>query len=438
MGSAAQAGSISSARAWATVAVLSILYFVSFVDRAILALVVGPLKADLGVSDVQLGVLFGPAFAIFYAVLGLPFARVADRGNRRRLVIVGALLWGLCTLASGFAHAYWLLVVLRAGLAIGEATLTPAAYSLIGAMFAPERRMQAASVYSAVGIAGVSGAYMLGALVIGSVESAGGGSGHACGFSVWQVVFFVVGAPAILGALLFAGVAREPTRSDAATRNDLAAVWLHIREHGAMYPLLFAGAGLLQTIGYSYAAWGPEFLHRTFGLRMQGAGIAFGVSGMFGATLGTLIVPAIARAWQARGRHDAIAVAALCAAVVGGVGAVASPLLASVNSFMLCYVVTTFGLFGASTGLVVAMQDIAPLHMRATLVAMLLLCMTLLGGVVGPPSVAALSGHLAASGDRLGEAVSWVSAGAAALAIVSLACARGPLAEYMRGQSSLR
>lgn len=155
-------------RAWWTVALLSALYVLSFIDRLILALLVSPLKAGFGVSDVQLGLVFGPAFGVFYAVLGLPLARVADRGDRRRLIITGVLLWGFATIASGFAGTFALLIVLRIGLAIGEAALTPAAYSMIGDLFAPHRRTLAASIYSGIGNAGAFASFILGSMVIRS------------------------------------------------------------------------------------------------------------------------------------------------------------------------------------------------------------------------------------------------------------------------------
>jgi predicted MFS family arabinose efflux permease len=126
-------------RAWMTLCLLGLLYLVSFVDRFILALLVQPLKQDLGISEVQLGLLFGTAFALFYALLGLPFARLADRYDRRRLILAGAVLWSLSTIASGFANSYGWLVLLRVGLAIGEAALTP------GGFFADRRPVSLSS-----------------------------------------------------------------------------------------------------------------------------------------------------------------------------------------------------------------------------------------------------------------------------------------------------
>lgn len=429
----AASGAISARRAWAMVIALSALYFVSFVDRAIIALVVQPLKADLGVSDIELGLLFGPAFAIFFALLGVPFARAADLGDRRRLVAAGALLWGLCTVGSGFVNAYWLLVALRVGLAIGEAALTPAAYSLIGAMFPPSERIRAASIYSAIGVAGVSGAYIVGGQLVGAAERVGFGTAAApIDIALWQIVLIAAGLPAVAGALLFWAIAREPKRAGAADMGaSLKELGAHVRASGTMYPLLFLGAGIIQAITYSYAGWGPEFLRRTFGMGMESAGMSFGLSGLIGASLGALLAPNAARWLQARGRNDAIALVASVCALVGALASVGASLANGPAQFFPLYCLANLGLFGASTGLVVAMQVIAPLRMRATLVAMLLLCMTLLAGLLGPPVVAIASTALSPSGDRLGEALAMVGVGAGGAGVLLLWAARGAVARHM-------
>ncbi|WP_338425810.1 MFS transporter [Sphingopyxis kveilinensis] len=419
-------GSGGTRHAWGVVAILSFLYFMSFVDRAILALVVSPLMAEFAVSEVEIGLLFGPAFAIFYAALGLPCALIADRGNRRRLVVVGVLLWALCTIASGLAHAFWLLVVLRIGLAIGEAALTPAAYSLIGDMFSPVRRVRAASFYSAVGIAGAAGAYLVGALAIDLVER---GALAAFGeLETWRAVFFVVGVPAVLGGLLFAAIAREPDRTAVpANPHARANVIDHLAQHRLMYATLFCGAGILQAVTYGYAAWGPEIARRSYGLPIQQAGAIFGMAGLVGAVLGTLIAPALAAMWQARGRRDAIAIVAIAAATVGGAAAALGPLMPTAGLYTLCYALASFGLFGASTGLLVALQVIAPQAHKGTLVAILLMAMTLLGGVLGPPSVALFAPRLGG----LAPSLSALSIAATIAGISLLLGARRPLAHYL-------
>lgn len=420
--------SATTVYAWTTVALLSFLYFVSFIDRVILALLVQPLKADLGLTDLQLGVLFGPAFAIFYALVGLPIARVADRGWRVGLIAVGALTWGVCTVASGLVNSYAALVALRIGLAIGEASLTPATYSLIGALFPSERRVLAASIYSAVGIAGASASYVLGAIVIQfSAIHPLVIAGEAV--STWRLVFFIVGLPPIVGAFVLILLVREP-QSERPSSNKLDSIRNVFRSHAAMYIPLFCGAGLLQATNAAFAAWGPEHLRRDLGWAIDKAGTFYGLTGLVGAAAGVLIVPAAARLWQARGHKDSVISAALLSGAVGGFAAAAAPMASDAGTFLALSALGAFGLYGSSTGLVVAMQILAPAEARATLVAILVLCITLLGQAIGPPAVPMLSDHFVA-GDGLGQAMTSVAVAASVIGLAILASARKPVRRYL-------
>jgi len=406
-------GAASSPRAlggaWWAVALLGLLYVLSFVDRVILALLVAPLKADLGVSDLQLGLLFGPAFAVFYALLGLPIARLADRGNRRNLIVAGVLLWGLATVASGFAGTFWLLMALRIGLAVGEAALTPSAYSLIGDLFPPEQRARAASVYSAAGMAGASGAYILGAMVVQGVGAAAT-AGHAFPLSAWQLVLVIVGAPSLLCGLLFAMTVREPPRMQATeTTPGLGEAAAYLRTRARLFIGLFAGAGLTQAVGYAHSAWGPELLRRQFDLSIQQAGYAFGLAGLVAGLSGTLAAPQLTRILEWRGRRDAIALSSMICVALGGSFAVAAPLQSSATTFLVFHACGAFFLVGAANNVIVSLQTLAPGRMRATFVALVLMCITLLGLGIGPTAAAAISSSLDPAGGALGPALSMLA-----------------------------
>ncbi len=391
--------------AWWAVALLGLLYVLSFVDRVILALLVAPLKADLGVSDLQLSLLFGPAFAVFYALLGLPIARLADHGDRRKLIIAGVMLWGAATVASGFVGTFWLLLALRIGLAMGEAALTPAAYSMIGDLFPPERRALAASIYSATGMAGASGAYILGAAVVQAVDSAAL-AGHALPLASWQLVLVIVGAPSLLVGLVFALTVREPPRTQAEQGAPGAReIATYLRARARLFGGLFLGAGLTQAVGYAYSAWGPELLRRQFDLTIQQAGYAFGLTGLLAGFGGTLAAPRLTRILERRGRRDAVALGSMACVAVGGSLAVAAPLQSSAIAFLAIHAASAFCLVGAANNVVVALQSLAPGRMRATFVALLLMCITLLGLGIGPPAAAAISAALDPEGQALGSAL---------------------------------
>lgn len=384
---------------------MSALYVLSFVDRVILALLVTPLEADLKVSDVQLGLLFGPAFAVFYAVLGLPIARLADRGNRKTLIVAGVMIWALATIASAFAGAFWVLVSLRIGLAVGEAALTPSAHSMIGDLFPTRRRGLAASLYSAAGMAGASGAYILGAAVVRGVGELHAGA-IASSFGAWRLVLIAVGVPSLLTGLLFAATTREPARPhvkvEAPTSLEAARF---LARRPRLFGGLFLGAGLLQAIGYAYAAWGPELIHRRFGWPIQQAGLVFGLAGLAAGFGGTLLAPLITRALVRRGQAQAVGLTSMAAAAVGGGLACAAPLQADPRAFLLIFAAASFCLTGAANNVLVAMQVLAPERMRATFVALLLMCITLLGLGAGPSVTALISSLLDPGGGDLNLAL---------------------------------
>ncbi|NBU24402.1 MAG: MFS transporter [Gammaproteobacteria bacterium] len=157
--------------AWYVVAVLGLANCVSFIDRLILSLLVQPIKADLGISDTAFSLLAGAAFAIFYCVVGLLIARWADRYSRKWIVTTGIVLWCLMTSLAGTARSFAQLFLYRIGVGVGEATLSPSAYSLLAGYFPPQRLALAVGVFSAGVTAGTGLAYLLGGSAIGWVTA---------------------------------------------------------------------------------------------------------------------------------------------------------------------------------------------------------------------------------------------------------------------------
>ena len=137
--SAANQKHINSSSAWVMVSLMMVAYIFSFVDRYILGLLIEPIKADLNLTDTQIGLLLGPAFAIFYATMGLPLGYLADRSKRITIVSIGIFVWSLATAASGFAQKFWHLFLARMMVGVGEATLSPCALSIINDSFPPEK-----------------------------------------------------------------------------------------------------------------------------------------------------------------------------------------------------------------------------------------------------------------------------------------------------------
>jgi len=201
-----------SGYAWYALFVLVLVYIVNFVDRQILSILVGDIKRDLGVSDAQIGFLYGTAFAVFYALFGIPLGRLADSWYRGRLMAMGLALWSSMTALSGFANSFALLATARIGVGIGEASASPAAYSMISDSFPKERRATALSIYSSGLYIGGALSLPIGGLVVSRWTAAWPDPATApLGLAGWQAAFLTVGIPGLLLALWVLTL-REPLR----------------------------------------------------------------------------------------------------------------------------------------------------------------------------------------------------------------------------------
>ena len=194
---------------------------------------------------------------------------------------------GLSTVASGFAAAFWMLIALRIGLAVGEATLTPSSHSLAGDLFPPHQRALAASIYSAAGMAGSATAYIVGAAVLQLANQLPQIGVHLP-LSTWRFVLVAVGAPSLLLGLLFGLTVKEPPRGSGGSASRVGDVLRDLRANARGLGGLIAAAGFTQVVCYAYIAWGPELLRRTYGWSIPHAGYAFGLAGLFAGADGVL------------------------------------------------------------------------------------------------------------------------------------------------------
>ncbi|MBL8629221.1 MAG: MFS transporter, partial [Rhodospirillaceae bacterium] len=201
----------SPAKAWWAMVVLFLAYTLSFIDRTILALLVEPLRRDLGLSDTEISLLHGLAFAIFYSTMGVPIAVLSDKRSRRLIIGVGVFFWSLMTVLCGVATSFWKLFAARLGVGVGEATLGPATYSLVADLF-PEHLRGKAMGFFATGIhVGAGLALIVGGAIVGMAAGVGEIETAVGTFRSWQLVFFIVGAPGLIIALLCATMI-EPKR----------------------------------------------------------------------------------------------------------------------------------------------------------------------------------------------------------------------------------
>ncbi|WP_048308017.1 MFS transporter [Halomonas sp. PR-M31] len=260
---------------------LALIYVFSFIDRNVIAIVIEPIKQEFGASDTVMGLLTGIAFALLYALLGVPLGRMADRGaNRRNMVAICCGLWSLATMACGMAQQFWQLLLARMTVAVGEAGGMAPSVSMVADLYPKERRSLAMSLFMMGPHLGLLVAMML-----------GGWLAQTYG---WRTTFVVFGAPGLLLALLLLTITREPRRGayDApgitqATEASLSGqIRSLLRIRG--FTLLCLGCGLAGVAGYGYGIWAPTFLLRSHGLTLAQAGLLFGFASGLSAMAGAL------------------------------------------------------------------------------------------------------------------------------------------------------
>lgn len=357
-------------------------YTSSHVDRNIVGILIEPLKADLGLSDTQLGFLSGIAFALFYATLGIPIAIWADRSNRRNIIAWSVAIWSAMTAVCGLAQNFWQLALARIGVGIGEAGSSPPSHSMLSDLYPKEQRSSAMSIYAL----GVYFGIMIGFLVGGFVADQWG----------WRAAFFVVGLPGLLIALLvrytmvepprgFADGVPPPPRGKVDIKKGFAVLWrVRTSRH------VVVGVTLTALVGYGTIVWNPAFLIRNHGLTATQVGLflgpVMGIIGGLGAYVGGMLADKLAArdmAWNAW--------------IVGLAKLIAVPFVVAFymidNTFwaLVAYCPAVFlGAFylGPSFAMI---QSLTPLRNRALASAIMLLVLNLFGLGFGPQLIGIVS-----------------------------------------------
>jgi len=287
-------------------------YALSLIDRQILSLLVAPMKRDLRITDTQIGLLQGLSFAVFYTLAGLPLGKLADSYSRRRIVTVGIVAWSVMTAACSLAKNFWSLFLARMGVGVGEAALSPSAFSLISDSFAPRQLGLALSVYS-MGIYFGSGlAMIVGGSVVESLSRTPELTLPVLGtIASWRATFLIVGLPGLLLALVTLSI-REPHRralllaADGSVKNpQLREVLEQLRLRIGSVIGVSVGMVFQAICGYAFLAWGPAFLQRTYGWGPGRAGQTLGVLTLIFGCSGMYAGGNLCDRWQQKGIREA-------------------------------------------------------------------------------------------------------------------------------------
>ena len=356
-------------------AMLLLVYSFNFLDRQILSILAMPVKADLGLSDSQLGLLGGLAFATLYCTMAIPIAMLADRTSRSWVITISLAVWSgftaLCGTAQGFAQMF----LFRVGVGVGEAGGVAPSYALIADTFPPGKRARALAIYglgipigSAVGV-------LLGGAIAAAIE--------------WRTAFMVMGVAGLLTAPVFRLLVRDPPRAAPAQRGAMRPVFGMLARKPAFW-LLSLGGAAGSTAGYGIAFWLPSLMMRSFGLDLAETGRFVGALLLTGGVAGILLGGVIADRWGRRTRRAYALVPAI--AYVAGVPLMAAAMLSGSWQAALALFVVPQALVYAWPGpLLTAVQQLVPGAMRSTASACFLLINNLIGLGLGSWLVGALS-----------------------------------------------
>lgn len=375
---------------WYIVTILALATFLSYLDRGVIAVVVPSLKADLNLSDLQISLLQGISFSLFFALAGIPMGTLADRVSRRNLIVVGLGLWSLMTMLCGFAGNFTMLFIARMGVGVGEAALIPAAASMIADLFAPSQRGRPMSAIVAAQSLGAAGASLLGGMLLVYLASTSPITLPFVGEAAdWRTTFIAFGLPGPIVALLLASI-KEPQRTKVEGKSE-GNFLRFLGAHRLLFFFVYLSFAANFVIAYSTALWSPTVLSRVYGLTPGHAGIAFGLTMIIANITGSTLAGIIGDRLASRGAPAARFYVSITAAPLAAVGGVIM-LLAPTATYYLA----GFACAGFAAGVLIGnsyplLYDVVPGTMRGQAAAVYMIVGNIIGLGGGPLAVAVLT-----------------------------------------------
>ncbi|BAO88741.1 spinster family MFS transporter [Caballeronia cordobensis] len=413
---------------WYVVVICMLAYVFSFIDRQVLALMIEPIKRDLHLTDTQFSLLHGFAFSLFYAVMGMPIAYLADRFARPRIIAAGIALWSIATATCGLSQSFVHMFASRMSVGVGEAALSPGTYSMLADYFPKEKMGRAIGIYSLGSFIGGGIAFLVGGYVIALLK-------HASAFTLplvgevraWQLTFFIVGLPGLLVALVFMLTVRDPARKGLAQdgtgkvkRVAMGDALRFIASHRKTFFCHYAGFSFYAMGLYCLMGWTPAFYMRRFGLTPVETGYMLGIVMLAANTTGVFCGGWLNDWLLRRGRTDAPMRAAWIGAACMLVPAIAFTQASSLGVSLAWLVAAMFFASFPLPTSAAAMQALAPNQMRAQISAMFLLVSNLIGLGLGTTLVALVTDKVFASPLAVGHSMAIINAVAIVLAAALL------------------
>jgi MFS family permease len=403
-------------KAWYMVAILAVAYSLSFLDRQILALLVGPIKASLHITDTQMSYLGGTAFGVFYAIMGLPISRLVDRASRRQIVFWGVSLWSLMTAYCGLTRGYLQLLLARIGVGVGEASLNPSAFSMVTDSFPPKKRPLAIAVFHLGIPVGQGLALIIGGAVIAVV--AGIDLAAVPVFHVeysWQLVFLLVGLPGLIVAGLMFTI-QEPKRrglieTAAGTRPQqvpLREVASFLSARRLTFFAIYVGVSLKIALGYASNFWVPTYFIRVHHWTATEFGYLYGLITIVVGVAGNFFCGGLANRLAARGHKDAPMIVVLWGYFIAIPIAIVAPFAGSTLAIILFQAATFFTNFHVLAP--ATLVAITPNQMRGQISALYVFLANIIGLGLGPTVVGIFTDHVFHADASIGYSLSATSA----------------------------
>jgi MFS family permease len=426
------------AYAWYVVVLMMFFYVLSFMDRQIIAVLLDPIKIDLDLTDVQISLIGGVSFGLFYSIVGIFIGRLADSMNRPWLIALGVFIWSLTTALCGLASKFWHLLFLRMGVGLGEAALLPSTLSLLKDYFPPNRLATPTSVFLFGAPIGIGLSFAAGGFLFSVAQDITASAG-------WNDVFFIGGSAAWKLVLIFLGVVgmvmtlgmmtvREPRTTSAVAQEKQAERGLKASEAAAMpevkayarinwLPImsLYVGMALISLAAYAQGFWDVTYLTRTFGGDRASVSFMYGMVQMFGGIAGMFLGGFTADYLTRRGVQGSSFKLVTAGAAFAIPFAYVYPLMGSESASLWLMVLAIFGTNMCFAGAASAMQRMYPAAMLGLAAGVYFFMSNAVGLLVGPFAIAATTDYIFGDPQKVGYSLSIVGGSARLLAFVVFA-----------------
>lgn len=401
---------------WLSVCLLAVAVAISIMDRTVINLLIEPIKHSLGLTDTQIALMNSVSFGVFYCIFALIMGRMIDHGNRRRIIIFTVVAWSLVMSITGFARNFPELTVCRIALAVGEAALAPAAFSIIADLFPKPVLGRAISTFYTGSILGPGLALLFGGAMIKLFSSLSPISLPGVGrLEIWQAVLMSAGPPGLVIAVLLSRFVREPERrtlvpdSELARRTSSFPGLQYLFAQWRLYGGIFAALALISMNFVSMLTWTPTYLIRVYGWRASSTGYYMGIIVAVGGATGAFAGGWLADRLVERGRQDGVITAMAIMATLSTPFAFSAVPILGADKMLMSVFFYCFGVMGTTSTAPTLIQIMTPNQLRGQVSALYLTLLNIATLALAPLCVALLTDYVFRNPQALGLSLTVVA-----------------------------